>query len=613
MKNIIDVEEEIKKYNIENLPPELFKKAKEMRFSDRYIAEILNCKEEEIRNLRKKLNLIPVYKMVDTCAAEFEAKTPYYYSTYEKEDEVKIEKDKKAIVIGGGPIRIGQGIEFDYCCVHCIFALRENGYKAIIVNNNPETVSTDFDISDKLYFEPITLEEVLNILLKENPDGVILQFGGQTPLNLSAGIAKEGINILGTSQEGIDIAENRDRFEKLLKELNIKRPPGKGVTSLEEAIKIAEEIGYPVLVRPSYVLGGRAMEIVYNREELLTYMHLAIEVNPEHPVLVDKYLKGKEVEVDALGSGDEVFIPGIMEHIERAGVHSGDSISVVPPQNLSKKIIREIANCTKKIGKALNIKGLFNIQYVVHEENLYVLEVNPRASRTVPYLSKVIGLPLVKIATKVMLGETLKELGFKEGIYPAPSVVGIKVPIFSYLKLTELDIGLGPEMKSTGEIMGIDYNFSHALLKAFISANLFVSDNKNLLVTIADFDKEDSLPIIYEFYKRGYKIYATEGTANFLEKNGIKVTKVKKLHQGSPNSLDLIMGGKIGLLINTISSDKVAEKDGAKIRRAAVEFNIPCITSLDTANALIYSISATQNKKYLEYLRVHPLNEFLRK
>jgi len=608
IKGLVEMEKEIKKNNLLTLKPSLLEKTKKKGFSDRYLGELLGVKEDEVRQLRRREDIKPVYKKVDTCAAEFEAETPYYYSSYESEDEAEPTSKKKAIVVGGGPIRIGQGIEFDYCSVHSVWALSDLGYESIIINNNPETVSTDFDTSDKLYFEPLTLEDVLNVIRREEPEGVVLQLGGQTPLNLAEGLAKEGVNILGTSQEGIDIAEDRKRLEKLLRELNIPKPEGRAATSLDEAQEIAGSIGYPVLVRPSYVLGGRAMEIVYGEDEIRRYMKLAVDVSSEHPVLVDKYLLGKEVEVDAISDSLDVLIPGIMEHIERAGVHSGDSMAVCPARTLREGVVEQIITFTSRIARALPIKGLVNIQYVVVEEKVYLLEVNPRASRTIPYLSKVEGIPLVKTATKVMLGKSLKELGFKGGLHHQPAYIGVKAPVFSFAKLTEVDINLGPEMKSTGEIMGIDYNFSQALYKAMVASGLGIGRRGSLIATIADLDKEEAFPLIKEFARRGFKIYATSGTAKFLKERKIKAIKVNKLHEGSPHLIDLIASGKVDFLLNTLSSDKIPEKEGAKIRRATVEHNIPCLTSLDTAKALLYAFTSPVKK---EEIKCRPMNEYI--
>lgn len=506
-----------------------------------------------------------------------------------------IEPKKKIVVIGSGPIRIGQGIEFDYCSVHCVLALREAGYEALNINNNPETVSTDFDTSDRLYFEPLTMEDVLNILDREQPEGVIVQFGGQTAINLARPLHDAGIKIFGSSADSIDLAEDRDRFEKVLRELDIPKPAGRAVTSVAAALEVAEEIGYPVLVRPSYVLGGRAMEIVFNADELLNYMNYAVDVSPRAPILVDRYILGKEVEVDVISDGVDCLLPGIMEHIERAGVHSGDSMAVYPPQSLSQNVIDQIIRTATDLAHRLEVSGLMNIQYVVEKESAQVIEVNPRASRTVPYLSKITGIPMVKVATNCMLGQTLKEQGYKGGLHPSSPLVAVKAPVFSFPKLTGVDIGLGPEMKSTGEIMGIDTEYDRALYKAMVASNVDVPLKGKLIATIAQSDKEEAVKIIRDFAELGYEIFATEGTANFLKEKGIAAQSVMKIHQGEPNLLDLIRSGEIDLLINTLSTDKRSEREAAFIRRASVDRGIPCLTSLDTARALLLALEARKS------------------
>ena len=507
------------------------------------------------------------------------------------------ESRKKIVVIGSGPIRIGQGIEFDYCSVHCVWALREAGYDALIVNNNPETVSTDFDTSDRLFFEPLTAEDVLNILDRENPEGVIVQFGGQTAINLARPLTDAGIKIFGSSCDSIDLAEDRDRFEKVLTELGIPKPAGRAVTSMEAALVVAEEITYPVLVRPSYVLGGRAMEIVYNKIDLERYMTYAVDVSPKAPILIDKYILGKEVEVDVIGDGTDCLLPGIMEHIERAGVHSGDSMAVYPPQSLSQGVIDQIVESATLLAKRLEVRGMMNIQFVVDHETdtAQVLEVNPRASRTVPYLSKITGIPMIKVATHVMLGKSLKEQGYAPGLHPNTGSICVKAPVFSFQKLAKVDIGLGPEMKSTGEIMGMDTDYSRALYKAMVASGIGVPDGGSMLATISDSDKAESVPIIREFARLGFKIFATGGTARYLQQRGIPAESVKKLHEGEGNIVDLIKSGKLALIINTLSSDKRIEKEAAQIRRASVEAGVPCLTSLDTAHALILSMTAKRN------------------
>jgi carbamoyl-phosphate synthase large subunit len=502
------------------------------------------------------------------------------------------EARRKVVVIGSGPIRIGQGIEFDYCSVHCVWALREAGYEALIINNNPETVSTDFDTSDRLYFEPLTLEDVLNIIDREQPYGVIVQFGGQTAINLAKPLHENGVRILGSSVESIDLAEDRDLFERVLSELGIPKPPGRAVTSAEAAITVANEIGYPVVVRPSYVLGGRAMEIVYSQEELLTYMTYVVDVSPRAPILVDKYVLGKEVEVDVISDGVDCLLPGIMEHIERAGVHSGDSMAVYPPQSLSKGVIEKIVQIATALALRLEVRGLMNIQFVVEGETPQVLEVNPRASRTVPYLSKITGIPMVQVATNVMLGQTLAEQGLKGGLHPDAPMIAVKAPVFSFPKLTGVEIGLGPEMKSTGEIMGIDTDYDRALYKAMVASGVDVPPTGKLLATIAQHDKQEAVQIIRDFHAHGWEVFATQGTADFLNERGIPAKAVLKIHEGEPNLLDLVRSGEVDLLINTLSTDKRVEREALQIRRASVETGIPCLTSLDTARALLKSLDA---------------------
>jgi len=500
---------------------------------------------------------------------------------------------KRVIVIGSGPIRIGQGIEFDYCSVHSVWALREEGYEAIIINNNPETVSTDFDTSDSLFFEPLTIEDVMNIIDQTQPEGVVVQFGGQTAINLAGPLTAEGVKILGTSFHGIELAEDRKLFDALLSELNIVRPRGRAVVSVDEALDTVREIGFPALVRPSFVLGGRAMEIVYNEEQLIRYMTFAVDVTPDRPVLIDRYIIGKEVEVDCISDGIDVLIPGIMEHIEAAGVHSGDSMSVYPPVTLSQKVKDTVVDYAVRLCRGLDVIGLMNIQFVVDEDDtVYVIEVNPRASRTVPYISKVTGVPIVNLATKCSLGRTLKEMGFSHGLFPERPYFAVKAPVFSFSKLTELDVSLGPEMKSTGEIMGVDPEYPHALYKAMVASHIDVPMKGSLLVTIADKDKPRALRVIKKFSELGFRIYATRGTAVFLINNGVDATSVAKISQGSPNVVDLIRTEKIDLLLNTLSPDNVSEREGARIRRATVEHNVPCLTSLDTAEALLLAMEA---------------------
>lgn len=562
------------------------RQAKQLGLTDRTIARYTGHTEESIRQLRQALQLWPVYKMVDTCAAEFEAQTPYYYSEYEQEDEVADSDRKKVVVLGSGPIRIGQGIEFDYCSVHAVWALKKAGYEAVIINNNPETVSTDFNTSDRLYFEPLHVEDVLHVIERERPEGVVVQFGGQTAINLAAPLAKHGVKIIGTSLEDIDRAEDREKFDSLLTELDIPRPAGKTVFTVEAAITAGRQLGYPCVVRPSYVLGGRAMEIVYNEEELLLYMNNAVKVSNEHPVLIDRYLIGKEVEVDAVSDGETVLIPGIMEHIERAGVHSGDSIAVYPTQSISGETKSVIADYTQRIAKALQIKGLLNIQYVVQGTDVYVLEVNPRSSRTIPFLSKITGVPMVDVATRVILGEKLADMGYQNGIWPEAKDVSVKVPVFSFAKLRRVDVTLGPEMKSTGEVMGSETTFAKALFKGLAGAGIRIPEHGTIIATIADKDKAEALPILRGYAELGFKLAATGGTAKYLRENGIRVQAVKKLSEGSPNLVDMIRAGSSHMVINTLTRGKEPQRDGFRIRREAVEHGIPCLTSLDTARAM---------------------------
>lgn len=582
IKNITDVENRIK---TEEITPKLMLAAKNVGLADRSIGEIAGKSMDEVRTLRKTMNILPCYKMVDTCAAEFEAATPYYYSTFHaQEDEVQASNKRKVMVLGSGPIRIGQGVEFDYCSVHSVWALRKMGIEAIIVNNNPETVSTDFDISDRLYFEPLTTEDVLNIIDKEKPEGVIVQFGGQTAINLAASLQKAGVKVFGTSVNDIDRAEDRERFDEVLEQTKIPRPKGTSVTTVEGAVTAANEIGYPVMVRPSYVLGGRAMEIVYNEAELLDYMGRAVKVTPEHPVLVDRYMQGTEVEVDGISDGTDVIIPGIMEHIERAGVHSGDSIAVYPPQTLSSKVIYTIIDYTKRLATSLHVKGLLNIQYVVANDEVYVIEVNPRSSRTVPFLSKVTDIQMVNLATLIALGETIKGMGLKPGLADPKPYVAVKAPVFSFAKMQDVDISLGPEMKSTGEVMGIDYHYARALYKAITGAGMNIPTEGTILFTVADKDKAEMKQLAKAFSELDFRIVATEGTAKSIQSLGIDADIVGKVHERSIDIIQMIKTGKIHMVINTLTQGKGSSaRDGFKIRRATVEHGIACLTSLDTA------------------------------
>ena len=586
--------------NVRNL-----RAAKDLGLCDKSIAELTKRTEKEVRELRFKNKIFPYYKMVDTCAAEFEAVTPYYYSTFRaEEDEVEISGRRKVIVLGSGPIRIGQGVEFDYCSVHSVWALREMGLEAIIINNNPETVSTDFDISDRLYFEPLTTEDVLNIIEKEQPEGVIVQFGGQTAINLAASLHDAGVKVFGTSVDDIDRAEDRERFDEVLTEVGIPRPKGISVTNLNDAIKGAAEIGYPVMVRPSYVLGGRAMEIVYTETELRDYMSRAVKVTPDHPVLVDRYVQGTEVEVDAIADGVDVVIPGIMEHVERAGVHSGDSIAVYPPQTLTSKIIYMITDYTKRLALALKVKGLLNIQYVVADGVVYVIEVNPRSSRTVPFLSKVTNIKMVNVATQAALGKSLKAQGFYTGLIEPKAYVAVKAPVFSFAKMQDVDISLGPEMKSTGEVMGIDYHYARALYKAITGAGMNIPVEGCILFTVADKDKEEVKQLARAFYDLGFKIAATAGTAKALQKIGIDAEVVGKVHQRSVDIIQRIKNSKIHLVVNTQAPGKHIMRDGFRIRRATVEHGIPCLTSLDTAWEVLRMLTFMRDRRLVYSLAI---------
>ena len=604
IQNIATIENKLKD---EALTPSLMLEAKNIGLADRSIAEITGKTADEVRTIRKTMHILPKYKMVDTCAAEFEAATPYYYSTFQaEEDEVRVSDARKVIVLGSGPIRIGQGVEFDYCSVHSVWALREMGIEAIIINNNPETVSTDFDISDRLYFEPLTTEDVLNIIDKEKPEGVIVQFGGQTAINLAEALSKAGVKVFGTSVDDIDRAEDRERFDEVLTQANIPRPRGISVTNQEDAIAGAADIGYPVMVRPSYVLGGRAMEIVYNEDELRDYMGRAVQVTPEHPVLVDRYMQGTEVEVDAISDGIDVVIPGIMEHVERAGVHSGDSIAVYPPQTLSSKIIYTIIDYTKRLAVGLHVKGLMNIQYVVANDEVYVIEVNPRSSRTVPFLSKVTDVQMVDVATQVALGASLKELGYKSGLVTPKPYVAVKAPVFSFNKMADVDISLGPEMKSTGEVMGIDYHYARALYKAITGAGMNIPLNGCILFTVANKDKEEMKQLAKAFSELGFKLVATSGSAKAIQEMGIDAEVVGKMHERSADIIQLIKKGSIHMVINTMTQNqgKNVAHDGFKIRRATVEHAIPCLTSLDTAWEVLRVLSFMRERRLVYSLAI---------
>ena len=582
----------------QELTEDLLREAKRIEFPDNVIARITGKTEDEIKALRKEWNITAAYKMVDTCAAEFAAETPYYYAVYGGENEAVGETTKKKVlVLGSGPIRIGQGIEFDFCSVHCTWAFKKENYETIIINNNPETVSTDFDIADKLYFEPLTPEDVENVVNVEKPDGAVVQFGGQTAIKLTEALMKMGVPILGTSAEDVDAAEDRELFDKILEECHIPRPQGHTVYTAEEAKQAAHELGYPVLVRPSYVLGGQGMQIAINDEDVEQYIGIINRIAQEHPILVDKYLQGKEIEVDAICDGQDILIPGIMEHIERAGIHSGDSISVYPARTISDTAKKTIEEYTRRLAKSLHVIGMINIQFIVCGEDVYVIEVNPRSSRTVPYISKVTGIPIVPLATKMILGYKLRDLGYEPGLQPEAKHIAIKMPVFSFEKIRGADISLGPEMKSTGECLGIAQSFNEALYKAFLGAGINLPKHKNMIITVKDEDKEEVIPIARRFEALGYKIYATRSTAKVLQENGVHAVRTNKIEQPSPNLMDLILGHKIDLVIDTPSQGVEKAKDGFIIRRNAIETGVNVLTSLDTAEALVTSLENTDIQK----------------
>ena len=591
-KNIVAQETVIRQHPMDL---NVLQASKKMGFADSWIARSWNVEEAALYDTRKQNGIMPVYKNVDTCAGEYVSHTPYLYSTYEHENESVCSDNRKIIVLGSGPIRIGQGVEFDYATVHCVKTIRERGYEAIVINNNPETVSTDYSISDKLYFEPLTIEDVMHVIDLEQPLGVVVQFGGQTAINLADKLVARGVKILGTSLENIDRAEDRHEFEEMLHKLDIPQPQGETAVEVEEAVKIANRIGYPVLVRPSYVLGGRAMEIVHNDDDLRVYMATAVkEISHDAPILVDKYIIGKEMEVDAICDGEHVYIPGIMEHIERAGVHSGDSISVYPAPTASQKVKDTIIDYATRIGKGFHFIGLYNIQFIVEtdkksgEERVYVLEVNPRSSRTVPFLSKVTNVGMSYVATRCVLGDSLKDQGYEEGVHPEGERVFVKAPVFSFAKLRSVDTTLGPEMKSTGEALGGDVTLEKALYKALLASGVKIPLHGNVLITVADDDKQEGLKIAKRFSAIGYGIYATKGTAQYLSSNGIYVKTVDKVKEETDNNvIDVIRKGRVNYVVNTMSISSEVNRDGFEIRRAAAENNISCFTSLDTANAIL--------------------------
>ena len=592
---LVEMEQKLK---TEELTAETLKEAKRLEFPDNVIAELTGKTEREIHDLRHDNGITASYKMVDTCAAEFAAETPYYYSVFGSENEVvETSGKKKVLVLGSGPIRIGQGIEFDFCSVHCTWAFAKEGYETIIVNNNPETVSTDFDIADKLYFEPLTPEDVESIVDLEKPDGAVVQFGGQTAIKLTESLMKMGVPILGTSAENVDAAEDRELFDEILEQCQIPRPKGQTVFTAEEAKKAANELGYPVLVRPSYVLGGQGMQIAINDEDVEQYIGIINRIAQEHPILVDKYLVGKEIEVDAVCDGEDIVIPGIMEHIERAGIHSGDSISVYPAQTISKTAKATIEEYTKRLAKALHVIGMINIQFIVCGEEVYVIEVNPRSSRTVPYISKVTGIPIVPLAAKAIMGYKLKDMGYTPGLQPEAKYFAIKMPVFSFENIRGADISLGPEMKSTGECLGIAESFNEALYKAFLGAGINLPKHKNMIMTVRDEDKEEAVEIGKRFEALGYRIYATRNTAKTLQEAGVKAIRTNKLEQPSPNLMDLILGHKIDLVIDTPSQGVEHAKDGFLIRRNAIETGVNVLTAMDTAKALVTSLENTDLNK----------------
>ena len=588
--HLVEMEQTLKN---ETLTPEILAEAKRMEFPDAVIANYTGMTEREIHDMRHENGIVASFKMVDTCAAEFEASTPYYYSVFGSETEVSKDKDRKRImVLGSGPIRIGQGIEFDFCSVHSVWSLAQSGYETIIVNNNPETVSTDFDVADKLYFEPLTPEDVENIVDIEKPDGAVVQFGGQTAIKLTEALLKMGVPILGTSAENVDAAEDRELFDEILEQCKTPRPAGKTVFTTEEALAAANELGYPVLVRPSYVLGGQGMQIAINDDDIREFMSIINRHVQEHPILVDKYLMGKEVEVDAVCDGENILIPGIMEHVERAGIHSGDSISVYPAMSIKPEVQEVLVDYTAKLAKSLHVIGLINIQFIVCDGKVYVIEVNPRSSRTVPYISKVTGIPIVKLATKCIIGHKIKELGYTPGLQPKADYYAIKMPVFSFEKIRGAETSLGPEMKSTGECLGIAKTFNEALYKAFLGAGVVLPKHKKIIMSVKDADKQEIIPLAKRFEKLGYEIYATRSTADVLRENGVDAIKVNKIHQEAPTVMDLLLEHKIDIVVDTPTQGRDKSRDGFLIRRTSIETGVNCFTSLDTVDALLTSLES---------------------
>jgi carbamoyl-phosphate synthase large subunit len=572
--------------------------AKRLMFPDSVIASLSGKKEAEVKALRREYGIHASFKMVDTCAGEFAASTPYYYSVYDGENEaVPTSGRKKVLILGSGPIRIGQGIEFDFCSVHCAWAFSREGWETVIINNNPETVSTDFDISDQLYFEPLTPEDVENVVDIEKPDGAVVQFGGQTAIKLTQALMEMGVPILGTSAENVDAAEDRQLFDEILQKCGIRRPKGETVYTAEEAKKVAGKLGYPVLVRPSYVLGGQGMQIAISDEDIEAYIGIINRYAQDHPILVDKYMSGKEIEVDAVCDGQDILIPGIMEHVERAGIHSGDSISVYPAQTISDAAKRKITQYTEMLATALHVVGMVNIQFIDRDDEIYIIEVNPRSSRTVPYISKVTGIPIVDLAVQVMLGKKIRDLGYRPGLQPEAEHIAVKMPVFSFEKIRGADISLGPEMKSTGECLGISAQFDEALYKAFLGAGIRLPKFKNMIITVRDEDKDAIVPIAEKFEKLGYRIYSTYGTAAYLNENGVHAVRTNKIEQPHPNLMDLILGHKIDLVIDLPPHGIEHQRDGFLIRRSAIETGVNVITAIDTAEALAASLEHADGRK----------------